>query len=96
MRLLVVEDHPTLGGDLKIYLESRSYAVDLLTTGEEAQLQGLDIPYDLIILDIMLPDISGLEVCRFLREHQQQVPFREVRQPSHLLRPAWALAVFAR
>jgi DNA-binding response OmpR family regulator len=74
MRLLVVEDHPTLGGDLKIYLESRSYAVDLLTTGEEAQLQGLDIPYDLIILDIMLPDISGLEVCRFLREHQQQVP----------------------
>jgi DNA-binding response OmpR family regulator len=74
MRLLVVEDHPTLGGDLKIYLESRSYAVDLLTTGEEAQVQGLDIPYDLIILDIMLPDISGLEVCRFLREHQQQVP----------------------
>ena len=74
MRLLVVEDHPTLGGDLKIYLESRSYTVDLLTTGEEAQLQGLDIPYDLIILDIMLPDISGLEVCRFLREHQQQAP----------------------
>lgn len=74
MRILVVEDHPTLGRDVKTYLESRTYAVDLVTTGENALFQGLDLPYDLIILDIMLPDISGLDVCRRLREQKQHVP----------------------
>lgn len=74
MRILVVEDHPTLGPDLKIYLESCTYAVDLVTTGEDALFQGLEIPYDLIILDILLPDISGLDVCRRLRQQKQHVP----------------------
>src|SRR5882762_6186648 len=75
VRLLVVEDHPVLGPDLKKGLERCHYLVDLVNSGEEALTRESDIPYDLIILDILLPGLSGREVCRRLREmHQQQVP----------------------
>ncbi|GER86336.1 DNA-binding response regulator [Dictyobacter vulcani] len=76
MRLLVVEDHPVLGPDLKKGLERCHYLVDLVNSGEEALTRESDVPYDLIILDILLPGLSGREVCRRLREmHQhQQVP----------------------
>src|SRR5258708_11740881 len=74
MRLLVVEDHPELGPDLKKGLEHCHYAVDLVTDGEEALALGETIPYDLIILDILLPGLDGREICRQLREQQQEVP----------------------
>ena len=51
MRLLVVEDHPELGPDLKKGLEQCHYAVDLATTGEDALALGFEVPYDLIILE---------------------------------------------
>jgi DNA-binding response OmpR family regulator len=74
MRLLVAEDHPSLGSDLKQGLESCRYAVDLVANGEEALALAFEVPYDLIILDILLPGLDGLEVCRQLREQQQTVP----------------------
>ncbi|GAC1360315.1 MAG: response regulator transcription factor [Ktedonobacteraceae bacterium] len=74
MRLLVVEDHPALGPDLKKGLERCHYLVDLVTDGEEALLREQDVPYDLIILDILLPGLDGLQVCQRLREQHQQVP----------------------
>lgn len=74
MRLLVVEDHPTLGPDLKKGLERCHYAVDLVTDGEDALAFGGVVPYDLIILDILLPGLDGREVCRQLRQQHQQVP----------------------
>lgn len=74
MRLLVAEDHPTLGLDLKTGLERCHYAVDLVTDGEDAYLMGLTVPYDLIILDIMLPGQSGFEVCRQLRAQNRTMP----------------------
>src|SRR5258708_5762300 len=73
MRLLVVEDHPELGPDLKKGLEHCHYAVDLVTNGEDALALGETIPYDLIILDILLPGPSGLEVCRQLREQRHAI-----------------------
>ncbi len=74
MRLLVVEDHPSLGPDLKKGLERCHYAVDLVANGEDALSLGFEVPYDLIILDILLPGLDGLEVCRQLREQNQTVP----------------------
>jgi len=74
VRLLIVEDHPVLGPDLKKGLERCHYLVDLVSNGEEALSREGDIPYDLIILDILLPGMSGREVCRQLRELYRAVP----------------------
>ncbi len=74
MRLLVAEDHPSLGFDLKTGLERCHYAVDLVTNGEDAYLMGLTVPYDLVILDIRLPRLTGLEVCRQLRTQNRTMP----------------------
>jgi DNA-binding response OmpR family regulator len=74
VRLLVVEDHPALGPDLKAGLEQCHYAVDLVTNGEDGLALGSLVPYDLIILDILLPDLDGWEVCRRLRAQHQHMP----------------------
>jgi DNA-binding response OmpR family regulator len=74
MRILVAEDHPELGPDLKTTLENNSYVVDLVTSGDDALAIGLTMPYDLIILDILLPGLSGLEVCQQLRLQNKQTP----------------------
>jgi DNA-binding response OmpR family regulator len=74
LRILVAEDHPTLGSTLKEGLEACYYAVDLVRDGEKAYVLGSMIPYDLIILDIMLPRCNGLEVCQRLREDKCRMP----------------------
>ncbi|HZR40089.1 MAG TPA: response regulator transcription factor [Ktedonobacteraceae bacterium] len=74
MRLLVAEDHPALGPDLKKGLERCHYAVDLAANGEDALAFALAVPYDLIILDILLPELSGWEVCKSLRAKKVSVP----------------------
>jgi DNA-binding response OmpR family regulator len=74
VRLLVVEDHPELGADLKAGLEECHYAVDLATNGEDGLELGSLVPYDLIILDILLPDLDGWEVCRRLRAQRHHMP----------------------
>ncbi|HEY3991450.1 MAG TPA: response regulator transcription factor [Ktedonobacteraceae bacterium] len=74
MRLLVAEDHPVLGADLKKGLEQFHYAVDLIADGADALFLGETTPYDLIILDIMLPGLSGWEVCRQLRAKDRHMP----------------------
>ena len=74
MRILVAEDHPALGPDLKRGLERCSYVVDLVVHGEDALALGLATSYDLLILDILLPGLTGLEVCQRLRDHKRTVP----------------------
>jgi DNA-binding response OmpR family regulator len=74
MRILVAEDHPALGPDLKKGLERCSYVVDLVADGEDALALGLTTSYDLMILDILLPGLSGLEVCEHLRNRKRRMP----------------------
>ncbi|GLV58355.1 DNA-binding response regulator [Dictyobacter sp. S3.2.2.5] len=74
MHILVVEDHPTLGPDIKRGLENNNYFVDLVATGPEALARAYKFPYNLIILDVLLPGLNGWEVCQQLREHQQTAP----------------------
>ncbi|MBA2679748.1 MAG: response regulator, partial [Ktedonobacteraceae bacterium] len=72
MRILVVEDHPTLGEDLKKGLENCQYTVDLVGNEEDALAWVGKNVYNLIILDIFLPGSRGWHLCRKLRELQGQ------------------------
>jgi len=62
MRLLLVEDNVSLADELTADLQRAGYAVDWLADGRDAVYQGASEPYDLIVLDLGLPGIPGLEV----------------------------------
>jgi two-component system, OmpR family, KDP operon response regulator KdpE len=66
-RILVVDDEEQIRRALRTILRARRYQVDEAATGEAALLSAIDEPPDLVILDLMLPDMSGSEVCRELR-----------------------------
>jgi DNA-binding response OmpR family regulator len=68
VRVLVVEDEVKMAGLLKRGLEEEGYAVDTAPDGKEAVWLGSENDYDAVILDVMLPDFDGFEVCRRLRE----------------------------
>lgn len=74
MRILVVEDEVKMAALLKRGLEEEGYSVDTAPSGGEAVWLGTENPYDAIILDLMLPDFDGFEVCRKLREAQRWAP----------------------
>ncbi len=74
MRILIAEDDPRLGASLKQGLEESHYAVDLVVDGSTALLLGRDVDYDLIVLDIRLPRLSGFDVCRELRRGNRMMP----------------------
>lgn len=66
-RLLIVEDDPDISNMLRIYFSGHNYEVDTAMRGSEAlEKTRLNLPH-LIVLDIMLPDLDGFEVCRILR-----------------------------
>jgi len=67
-KLLVVDDEPVLLKGLKYSLEQESYLIDTAVDGEEALNKALENSYDLVVLDLMLPKMDGLEVCRKVRE----------------------------
>ena len=70
MRLLVVEDEHKIANSIKKGLEQESYAVDLAFDGEEGFDLAATEDYDVIILDLMLPKMDGLTVCKKLREEE--------------------------
>lgn len=74
MRILVAEDDPYLGTSIKKGLDGHRYTVDLVTDGREALTMSQLVTYDLIILDVMLPEVDGFEVCRQLRTRQLATP----------------------
>jgi DNA-binding response OmpR family regulator len=67
MRILVVEDQKKMSGFLKKGLAEAGYSVDLAETGEAAEALAGENPYDLILLDGMLPDQNGFDTARHLR-----------------------------
>ena len=64
MRLLIVEDEKNIANNLKKGLEEEKYAVDVDYDGEEGYDLASTEEYDTIILDIMLPKMSGTEICK--------------------------------
>lgn len=67
-RVLVVDDDPTLSDVVGRYLEREGFVVDLAADGASGLKQALDTLPDLVVLDLMLPVMDGLEVCRRLRK----------------------------
>ena len=66
-RVLIVEDEPDIRELLAFHLERDGYQISRATTGPEALRQVRTTPPDLVVLDLMLPEMDGLEVCRRLR-----------------------------
>jgi len=66
-RVLVVEDDPRLAEMLSEYLGQAGFRINLATLGAAALRQLADSPYDAVVLDLMLPDMDGLDVCRQIR-----------------------------
>jgi DNA-binding response OmpR family regulator len=74
MRILIVEDEESLALKIKNLLESEKYHVETAFSGEDGLELAFTEEYDLIILDILLPEINGLEILEKLREEGLQVP----------------------
>jgi DNA-binding response OmpR family regulator len=72
-RILVVEDTTTIAEMLGEFLEGQGYAVDFAFDGTHGLQLATANPYDAIILDVLLPELSGLEVCRQLRRHAKSI-----------------------
>lgn len=74
MRILLVEDERKVASFIARALRENTYAVDVAETGEKALEMATDAQYDAILLDVRLPRMSGLEVCRELRQRGIESP----------------------
>jgi two-component system copper resistance phosphate regulon response regulator CusR len=74
MRLLVAEDEPKIGLYLQQGLSEASFNVDLVSSGTDALQHALGESYDLLILDVMMPGLTGWEVLRMVRAAGKEVP----------------------
>jgi DNA-binding response OmpR family regulator len=74
MNILLVEDEPRIAAFVKRGLEAEGYLVDVAADGEAGLFQGQENAYDAIILDLMLPKLDGVEVCRQLRDSEICAP----------------------
>lgn len=74
MRILVVEDNPKMAHFIRQGLTEYGYAVDLASGGCDGEQMAASTPYDLVILDVMLPDQDGVQTCKNLRRRGVKKP----------------------
>lgn len=74
MKVLVVEDEPKLCALIKKVLEEQSYEVDLAYDGEMGEKLALKREYNIVVLDIVIPGINGLALCKILKQHKPNLP----------------------
>jgi DNA-binding response OmpR family regulator len=84
MRILIVEDDVMLAGQIKKNLEAQSFAVDIATDGESGSYQARVNDYDVVILDDVLPNKKGIEVCRDIRSAGKTMPIIIISEKSDL------------
>lgn len=70
-KILIVEDDPAIAELERDYLEANGFSVDIAPDGMEGLTAALNNPYDLVLLDIMLPKMDGFQVCREIRQHKE-------------------------
>ncbi|KIX20648.1 transcriptional regulator [Flavobacterium sp. 316] len=73
-KILVVEDEVSVVSFIKKGLTEEGFEISIAFDGKSGLQLALDNSFDLIILDIMLPEINGLDVCKFIRQENQEVP----------------------
>lgn len=73
MRVLIAEDHPNAATYIKQSLEEQGYVVEVARTGREALERAQATDFDVLVLDLMLPEVDGLTVCRYLRRLGDQI-----------------------
>jgi CheY-like chemotaxis protein len=73
-RILVIEDDPDISHLLEINLRDSAFRVDVVNNGVEGLERAANLVYQLIVLDLMLPGLDGLEICRRLRSQAIMVP----------------------
>ncbi len=74
MRILLVEDNRRLSDSLRMILTDDGYAIDVAYDGNDGEEKALITPYDVIILDIMLPGKDGFAICKSLRNQRVRAP----------------------
>ena len=74
MRMLVVEDHAEMAALVRQRLQEEGFAVDVVSTGEDAVWMATENEYDAVVLDVVLPGIDGIETCRRLRAAERWAP----------------------
>ena len=74
MRLLIIEDEPNIREQLQQYLQQQGYAVDTAEDGRSGLFMGTEYPFDLAIVDLGLPKISGIDVIQQWREQGKTFP----------------------
>jgi DNA-binding response OmpR family regulator len=74
MRILLVEDERKVASFIARALRENSYAVDIAENGEKALELTMDVTYDAILLDVRLPGMGGVQVCRELRQQGMEAP----------------------
>src|SRR5688572_29988777 len=74
MQVLVVEDDPRVGRLVERGLVEAGHAVEVVDDGREGLERGLVGTYDLIVLDVLLPGLDGVTLCRMLRQRQLRTP----------------------
>lgn len=84
MRILVAEDEIDLAEALKMMLEMQKYSVEMVHDGEDALFYAESTPYDLILLDVMMPKKNGIEVVRELRSNGIHTPVLMLTAKSQL------------
>jgi len=73
-RILVIEDERDIADLIRLHLRDLDYAVTVATDGDKGLQEATTRPWDLIILDLRLPGIDGLEICRNVRQRSRHVP----------------------
>lgn len=74
MRILVVEDNPKVAVAIQKGFAAQGYAVDIADRGYDAEETAAGTPYDAIVLDLMLPDRDGVDICKALRRRGIKTP----------------------
>ena len=74
MRILIVEDEPKVASFIRRALEEERYAVDVCSDGIQGRDLASEVAYDLIILDLMLPGLPGIDVLKELRSGKVKTP----------------------
>ena len=84
MHILIIEDDERIAKNVKIFLEANGFQTTISADGEDGLFQAEEETFDAIVMDWMLPDISGVDICKRLRQKNNPVPILMLTAKSQL------------